>query len=127
MRKIFLLLLIAPVLVFSAPRYPFATQAQSQQFYNLTKHLRCLVCQNETLYDSQAKLAVDLRGEVYRMVKSGKTNQQIKAYMVHRYGDFVLFDPPVNHTTWPLWFGPIIALLIGLGIWLFLLLRKQKG
>lgn len=114
------------MIMFAVPRYPFATQQQTQQFEYLTKHLRCLVCQNESLYDSQAKLAVDLRGEVYGMIKSGQSNAQIEQYMVNRYGNFVLFDPPVNKTTWPLWFGPGIALLIGLLVWLYLLKRKGR-
>ena len=79
----------------------------------LTKELRCLVCQNETLADSQAPLAEDLRKEIREQVKAGKTDQEIIAYATQRYGDFVLYNPPVKVTTYLLWFGPFVLLLAG--------------
>jgi len=79
----------------------------------LARELRCLVCQNQTLADSQADLAVDLRNQITSMVKAGKTNQDIVNFLVERYGDFVLYRPPLKPTTYALWFSPFGALLFG--------------
>ncbi|MGD8380262.1 MAG: cytochrome c-type biogenesis protein CcmH [Gammaproteobacteria bacterium] len=94
------------------------------RYQTLTHELRCLVCQNETIADSTADLAGDLRGKVREMLKQGKTNQQIIDYMTQRYGDFVLYKPPVRPDTWLLWFGPFILLLVG-GTVLALTLRRR--
>ena len=83
----------------------------------LAEELRCLVCQNQTLADSNADLAVDLRNQVKAMIDDGKTDAQIKAYLVDRYGDFILYKPPVQANTWLLWFGPFVLLLLGGLIW----------
>lgn len=83
----------------------------------LSEELRCLVCQNQSLADSNADLAIDLRNQVKTLVEQGKTDAQIKHYMVERYGDFVLFKPPVQTNTWLLWFGPFLLLLFGAVIW----------
>ena len=90
----------------------------------LSKELRCLVCQNETLADSQADLAKDLREEVRQKMQQGMSDAQIKAYLTQRYGDFVLYKPPVKSITWLLWFGPFLLLLAGAAA-LILFLRKQ--
>ena len=85
----------------------------------ISKELRCLVCQNETLADSHADLAQDLRREVRDLISQGKTDDQIKVHLTQRYGDFVLYRPRVNAKTWLLWFGPFLLLLgaaIGVGI-----------
>lgn len=94
----------------------------------LESELRCLVCQNQTLADSNAELADDLRREVRGLAKSGKSDDEIKAYLVARYGDFVLYNPPVKSTTWLLWGGPF-ALLLGGGIlwWIVLQRRGRMG
>ncbi len=92
------------------PREDPAIEARMKK---LTKELRCLVCQNETLADSQAPLAEDLRKEIREQVKAGKTDQEIIAYATQRYGDFVLYNPPVKVTTYLLWFGPFVLLLAG--------------
>jgi cytochrome c-type biogenesis protein CcmH len=76
-----------------------------------------MVCQNQTLSDSNADLAVDLRNQVKAMIEQGQSDTQIKRYMVDRYGDFVLFKPPVQANTWLLWFGPFVLLLFGALIW----------
>ncbi|HKO60755.1 MAG TPA: cytochrome c-type biogenesis protein [Pyrinomonadaceae bacterium] len=89
---------------------------------NLSRELRCLVCQNETLADSRADLAVDLRNEIREQMKAGKTDQEIIAFLTARYGDFVLYRPPVKATTYFLWFGPFVLLLGGL----FVLFRYVK-
>jgi len=76
--------------------------------------LRCLVCQNETLADSQADLAQDLRAQIREQMKAGKTDKEILSYLTDRYGQFVLYRPPVEPTTYLLWFGPFLFLLAGL-------------
>ena len=92
----------------------------------LAEKLRCLVCQNESLASSHAELAEDLRREVRELMLKGMSDQQIKDYLVARYGDFVLYDPPVKKTTLLLWYGPFGLLLIGLAI-LVWQLRKRKN
>lgn len=89
-----------------------------QRLIIIAEELRCLVCQNESLAGSRADLAMDLRREVRTLIKDGKTDAEIKDFLVSRYGDFVLYRPPVKPTTWLLWFGPLL-LLIG-GIWLLI-------
>ena len=79
----------------------------------LTQQLRCLVCQNETLADSRADLAEDLRRQIREQMKAGKSDQEIVAFLTQRYGDFVLYKPPVKATTYLLWFGPFVFLLGG--------------
>lgn len=87
-----------------------------QRLIAIAEDLRCLVCQNESLAGSRAELANDLRREVRSLIKSGKSDDEIKEFLVSRYGDFVLYKPPVKPTTWLLWFGPLL-LLLG-AIWL---------
>jgi cytochrome c-type biogenesis protein CcmH len=95
---------------------PFKDHAQELRFQHLTAQLRCMVCQNETLADSNASLARDMRHEVFRLMQQGKTDAQIKQYLVDRYSDFVLYDPPVQPSTWLLWFGPLLVLLAGAAV-----------
>ena len=89
----------------------------------LESELRCLVCQNQTLADSNASLAEDLRREVRDLARSGKDDGEIRAYLVARYGDFVLYDPPLKRTTWLLWLGPFALLAGGGALWWTLLRR----
>ena len=98
--------------------YPFENLKQDAQFRYLLKELRCLVCQNQDLADSNAGLAKDLRAEVYQLVKDGQSDQQIIDYLTQRYGDFILFKPPVKSVTALLWFGPIFFLVLGFLIFL---------
>ena len=93
-----------------------------QRMKALTEQLRCLVCQNETLADSHADLAEDLRKQIREQMKAGKSDQEILAYLTQRYGDFVLYKPPVKLTTYLLWFGPFALLLSGI----FVLYRYVK-
>jgi cytochrome c-type biogenesis protein CcmH len=80
----------------------------------LTVQLRCLVCQNETLADSRADLAEDLRREIRNEIKAGKSDPEIIAFLTQRYGDFILYNPPVKRTTYLLWFGPFVVMLSGI-------------
>jgi cytochrome c-type biogenesis protein CcmH len=92
---------------------PFKDRAEEVRFQNLTKQLRCLVCQNQDLADSDADLAKDLRKQVFDMMQSGKSDAEIKQYLVARYNDFVLYDPPLKPGTWLLWFTPFALVLAG--------------
>ena len=93
---------------------------------NLSTELRCLVCQNSTLADSDAPLAQDLRNEIRKLIETGKSDEEVVAYLVARYGDFVTFRPPVNASTALLWFGPFIMLIIGLITLIFVLKKRAK-
>jgi cytochrome c-type biogenesis protein CcmH len=92
---------------------------------NLAKELRCLVCQNETLADSRADLALDLRNQIREQMKAGRSDKQIIAFMTDRYGKFILFRPPVDPTTYLLWFGPFVFLLGGLLV-LFRYVKQRR-
>ena len=102
-------------------RFSFAEEAPpvaanpvlEKRVMRLSKELRCLVCQNQSLSDSNADLAIDLRNQVREMMQAGKTDAQIREYMVASYGDFILYDPPLKATTVVLWIGPFVLLLIG--------------
>lgn len=103
----------------------FENSEQQQRYQQLLEELRCLVCQNQTLADSHADLAQDLRNEVYKMVAAGQTNDNIIEFLVSRYGDFVLYRPPLKWTTILLWFGPFALLLYGL-VSVYRFVRKSK-
>ena len=100
--------------VYANSMYPLDTARQEAQFNHLLKELRCLVCQNQDLADSNASLAKDLRQQVYELVKEGQSDTEIIQYLTDRYGDFILFNPPVKSITLLLWFGPLLFLLLGL-------------
>ena len=104
---------------------PFANHAQEVRFQHLTRELRCLVCQNENLADSNAELARDLRLEVFKLMQQGKTDDQIKQYLVARYSDYILYNPPLKPGTALLWFGPLLILLGGAGV-VLVAIRKRK-
>jgi len=89
-------------------------RVQQKRAVDLSEHLRCLVCQNQTIADSNAELAQDLRRQVREQIAQGRSDAEIVAYMVQRYGDFVLYKPPVKATTLLLWFGPAVLLLAGI-------------
>jgi len=106
--------------------FTFASKAEEQHFKDLIEELRCLVCQNQSLVDSDAELAHDLRAEVYDMIQAGKSDDEIVTFLVARYGDFVLYNPPVKPSTWLIWFGPFVLLLIA-AILLLRAVRRQKN
>ena len=127
-----LALLIAPASVLAAPTAPpsepmtFESEDQEVRYQKLIRELRCTVCQNQNLIESNAPLANDLRKQISLMIKDGAESQEIIDYMVARYGDFVLFRPPMNATTYLLWFGPIAMLLIGLSALGMILYRRRS-
>ena len=91
----------------------FRDQAEEVRFRKLTEQLRCVMCQNQSLADSNALIAQDLRREVLGLMREGKSDEQVKQFLVARYTDFVLYQPRVAPTTWLLWFGPLLLLAAG--------------
>jgi len=120
------LVLLALSLAVFAALAQSADPALDARLRKLESELRCLVCQNQTLADSDATLAGDLRREVRTLAVAGKSDAEIKDYLVARYGDFVLYNPPVKSLTWLLWFGPLALLVAGGSIWL-LLVRGRRS
>lgn len=106
---------------------PFPDAALQARYETLTHEFRCLVCQDETVADSNADLAADFRRQIHAMVASGKTDAEIKSYMVDRYGDFVLYKPPLQSSTVFLWAGPFLLLLVGLGVVYLVVKRRAAG
>ena len=120
--KIILLisLLVAALFSFASDKiYSFENSNQQIIFENLLEELRCLVCQNQSLADSASGLATDLRDEVYQMVIQDNSQQTIKTFLVERYGNFVLYDPPLNPSTSILWFAPFILAILAVGLVIF--------
>ena len=103
---------------------PVDDPAIEQRLHALAQQLRCLVCQNETLADSQADLAQDLRQQIREQMKAGRTDQEIVGFLTQRYGDFILYKPPVKTTTYLLWFGPFVFLLGGI-VMLYRYVRRR--
>jgi cytochrome c-type biogenesis protein CcmH len=99
--------------------------AVEQRLKDLAEELRCLVCQNQTIADSNATLALDLRNQIRQQIAQGRTDDQIRSYMVERYGDFVLYRPPLKATTVMLWLGPLALLLVGAGAF-WTVVRKRR-
>lgn len=118
-----LLCLAGPVIAKEAA--PNEDPKIEQRMKALTEQLRCLVCQNETLADSRADLAEDLRRQIREQMKAGKSDQEIIVFLTDRYGDFVLYNPPVKRTTYLLWFGPFILLITGTGV-LYRYLKRRR-
>ena len=104
----------------------FTDRAEAKRFHALTEELRCVKCQNQSLADSNAAIAQDLRLEVLDLMRQGETDAEVKHYLVARYGEFVLYRPRVEPTTWLLWFGPAVVLLVG-GFVVAGIVRKRSG
>jgi cytochrome c-type biogenesis protein CcmH len=114
-RLFFLLLLSLPAYAQNnTDLYPFASTTQQQRFQNLTHELRCLVCQNQTLADSDAPLAKDMRQQIATMIQTGATDTEIHEFLVQRYGEFISYQPPFNRSTLLLWILPVV--LVGGGL-----------
>ena len=126
MKRLFALLLLALALgtTWARDATPLADDpVVEQRMLSISEEMRCLVCQNESLAASRADLALDLRRELRTLIKQGKTDAEIREFMVSRYGDFVLYRPPLKASTALLWAGPFLLLLLGL----FLLVRKVRS
>jgi len=118
-------LLLVSTAAFALDPMPFKDRAEEERFQAITRELRCLVCQNQNIADSNAQLARDLRNETFEMMRAGKSDDEIKTFMTERYGDFVLYRPPMKRSTWLLWFGPFLVLLGG-GVLLWRLMRRAR-
>ncbi len=105
--------------------YEFSTPEQEQRFFELTNELRCPKCQNQSIADSNAPIAQDLRREVHRLLNEGADNQSVVDFMLARYGDFVLYKPRLSGVNLVLWLGPLLLLLVGLTV-LVVVVRKHK-
>lgn len=116
--------LCASFAAFAIDPLPFRNDAERERFQNLTSQLRCMVCQNESLDASNADLAKQLRGQIFEMMQQGRSDTQIKQYLVARYSDFVLYDPPLKPATLLLWFGPPVLVVAG-GVVIIVLLRRR--
>jgi cytochrome c-type biogenesis protein CcmH len=103
----------------------FHDDAEEVRFHTLTAELRCVMCQNQSLADSNAQIAHDLRREVLDLMRQGKDDAQVKQFLVDRYGEFVLYKPDVAPGTYILWFGPLFLLLAG-GVWVGLIVAKRS-
>lgn len=119
-------LLSLAVTVSASPVYQFSTAEQAQRFDRITDELRCLVCQGESVADSNADLARDIRGKVAELIRQGKSDQAVIDYMVGRYGDFILFRPPLNPLTYVLWIGPFLLLGGGTASVLWMAARRRR-
>jgi len=124
MRKIYggfslwLWLSIVSSSLYAVDKHPteFATVQEEARYQWLTEELRCVVCQNQSIADSNAELAQDMRDLIRQMIVDGKTNEDITGFLVERYGDFVLYNPPMKLTTYLLWLGPLGLLLSGIAL-----------
>ena len=128
-KYLFILLLysLAISLAYALPadRYQFDDSEQRVEFYQLLKELRCLVCQNQDLSDSNAALAEDLRQEVYALLQQGYGKDEVLRYVTDRYGDFILFKPPLKAGTYVLWFAPFVLLVLTVGLLLYRIKRRN--
>jgi len=114
-----------PVQAAGLEAFDFTGKVDEDRFKALIVQLRCLVCQNQSLADSDAELAHDLRREIFEMMDNGKSDKEVVDFLVARYGDFVLYNPPVKPETWILWYGPFVLLAIGLLVLVYTV-RKRK-
>ncbi|RAP57667.1 cytochrome c-type biogenesis protein [Oleiagrimonas sp. MCCC 1A03011] len=129
-RRHVLLLLLGLCVAFAAHAIDplkFKDRAQELRFQHLTRELRCLVCQNESLLDSQAELAQQMRHIIYEQMQNGRSDDEIKQYLVDRYSDYVLYDPPLKPSTWLLWFGPGLIVLLGAAGVLFTVRKRARS
>lgn len=128
MKKILILVLCLLALPLPAivEYHPFTDPQKEQAYQTLISELRCLVCQNQTIADSNADLAKDLRQQVYEMLQQGKSQQDVVDFMTQRYGDFVMYRPALTLKTGLLWLGPIGFLLVGIGV-VVMLTRHKKA
>jgi cytochrome c-type biogenesis protein CcmH len=118
--------------VFAQPAKPdaplqFRDAAEEARFHALAAGLRCVMCQNQSLADSDAQIARDLRGEILQLMRRGQSDAQIEQFLVARYGEFVLYKPRVEASTWLLWFGPALVLLAGAFVVVGIVRRRSRA
>tara|TARA_B100000131_G_scaffold96988_1_gene94151 strand:+ start:4917 stop:5348 length:432 start_codon:yes stop_codon:yes gene_type:complete len=104
--------------------YPFDDNLQEEIFQSLLNEIRCPKCQSSNLAGSNSPIANDIKREVYRLVRSGQTEEEVKTYLVQRYGNFIVYDPPFSNDTVVLWFGPLIIFLLTLSVILIMLWKR---
>lgn len=124
---IYFISLFSSVCMAVTPIYDFESEAQQKNFVKLTQELRCVVCQGQSLAESNAPLAQDIKNIIYNMILHKNSQEEIKTYIVERYGDSVLYKPPLNKQTLILWLFPffmLVIVLIGLPVWV---LKRQKS
>ncbi|MGH8105137.1 MAG: cytochrome c-type biogenesis protein [Arenimonas sp.] len=127
MKKIvFLFLMVFSHALLAMDPVEYRSAEEEQRFRSLAAELRCVMCQNQSLADSNAMIAKDLRLELLNLIREGKSDEEIKQFMVTRYTDFVLYEPPVRPSTWLLWFGPFLILGIGAAS-VFLIIKKRSA
>lgn len=129
LRRLILLMLLVLALPAMAviETYQFDTELQRQRYNAFIEELRCPKCQNQNLSGSDSAIAQDLRRQIHQMIMAGKSDIEITQYMVDRYGDFVLYRPRFNAATAVLWLGPVVLLVLGLGIWAMLSRRRKSA
>ena len=116
----------APAQVSDPAPLEFTDRAEERRFHALVSELRCVMCQNQSLADSNAQIAHDLRREVLALMREGRSDAEIKQFLVARYGEFVLYRPRIEASTWLLWFGPALLLLVG-GFVVARVVRRHAG
>lgn len=107
--------------------YPFENEVQETRFQSLLGELRCPKCQNQSLADSDADIAKDLRQKIYDLLIDGKSDDEIRNYLIERYGDFITYRPPLKSSTFLLWLGPLLLLVIAIGLAVMKILPKTKA
>jgi len=125
--RLIILLLIVSAQVFAVDYHQLPNPEQQKAYETIISELRCLVCQNQTIADSNAELAADLRRQVYEMLQQGKSKDEIVKFMTDRYGDFVLYNPPLKTKTALLWLGPVAFLITGIVMISWVIHRKKKA
>ena len=125
--RLIILLLIVSAQVFAVDYHQLPNPEQQKAYETIISELRCLVCQNQTIADSNAELAADLRRQVYEMLQQGKSKDDVLQFMTERYGDFVLYNPPFKAKTGLLWLGPLFFLITGLVMIIWFIRRKKQA
>lgn len=125
--RLIILLLVISAQAFAVDYHQLPNPEQQKAYESIISELRCLVCQNQTIADSNAELAADLRRQVYEMLQQGKSKDDVLQFMTERYGDFVLYNPPFKAKTGLLWLGPLLFLIIGLAMIMWVIRRKKQA
>ncbi len=127
-RTLLFILLTLPFSLYAVDKNPigFDTPEQEQQYADLIEELRCVVCQNQSVGDSNAELAQDVRDLVRTKISNGESTEQITDFMVERYGDFVLYNPPLKAKTYVLWLGPLVLVLIAFLMLVYFIRRHAQ-